>query len=79
MEHGIGNLTTLMGGGGGGGGFNPDFWENKILKYELSRMARTSTNNLGVVLNPWVQNCPCEALEQKWGLKNQNIKQGDRA
>ena len=40
------------GGGGGGGAFNPDFWENTILKYELAMMARTCTNNLRVVLSP---------------------------
>ena len=32
-------------------------------------MARTCTNNLRVVLSPYVQHCPCEALEQKWGPK----------
>ena len=42
----------LGGGGGGGGGFNPDFCEKTFLRYELARMARTSTNNLGVVLSP---------------------------
>ena len=40
------------GGGGGGGGFNPDFWENTILRYGLAMMARTCTNNLRVVLSP---------------------------
>ena len=30
--------------GGGGGLFNPDFWENTILRYELAK-------NLRVVLN----------------------------
>ena len=31
-------------------GFNPDFWENTILRYEV---ARTCTNNLRVVLSPY--------------------------
>ena len=56
-------------GGGGGGGFSPDFCENTILRYELAMMARTCTNNLRVVLSPYVQHCPCEALEQKWAPK----------
>ena len=32
-------------------------------------MARTCTNNLRVVFSPYVQHCPCEASEQKWGQK----------
>ena len=63
----------------GGGGFSPDFCKNTILRYELAMMARTCTNNLRVVLSPYVQHCPCEASEQKMGPKNQYIKQGDRA
>ena len=62
-----------------GGGFSPDFCKNTILRYELAMMARTCTNNLRVVLSPYVQHCPCEASEQKWGQKKQYIKQGDRA
>ena len=62
-----------------GGGFSPDFCKNTILRYELAMMARTCTNNLRVVLSPYVQHCPCEASEQKMGPKNQYIKQGDRA
>ena len=67
-------LNTLR-----GGGFSPDFCKNTILRYELAMMARTCTNNLRVVLSPYVQHCPCEASEQKMGPKNQYIKQGDRA
>ena len=68
-----------MGLRGGGGGFSPDFCKNTILRYELAMMARTCTNNLRVVLSPYVQHCPCEASEQKMGPKNQYIKQEDRA
>ena len=32
-------------------------------------MARTCTNNLRVVFSRYVQHCPCEASEQKWGQK----------
>ena len=32
-------------------------------------MARICTNNLRVVLSPYVQHCQCEALEQKWDPK----------
>ena len=52
-----------------GGGFSPDFCWNTILRYELAMMARTCTNNLRVVFSPYVQHCPCEASEQKWGQK----------
>ena len=55
--------------GGGGGGFSPDFCWNTILRYELAMMARTCTNKLRVVFSPYVQHCPCEASEQKWGQK----------
>ena len=57
------------GGGGGGGGFSPDFCKNTILRYELAMMARTCTNNLRVVISPYVHHCPCEASEQKLGQK----------
>ena len=50
-------------------GFSPDFCKNTILRHELAMMARTCTNNLRVVLSPYVQQCPCEASEQKWGQK----------
>ena len=46
------NEDKFKGGGGGGGGFSPDFCENTILRYELTMMARTCTNNLRVVLSP---------------------------
>ena len=42
-------------------------------------MARTCTNNLRVVLSPYVQQCLCEATEQKWDQKTNILKQGDRA
>ena len=79
IVHPSGLRKHLRGGGGGGGGFSPDFCKNTILRYELAMMARTCTNNLRVVLSPYVQHCPCEASEQKMGPKNQYIKQGDRA
>ena len=37
-------------------------------------MARTCSNNLRVVLSPYVQQCPCEASEQKWGQKTNIYK-----
>ena len=40
-----------------------------ILKYALGLMAWIHTYNLGVVLGPYAQHCPCEALVQKWGPK----------
>ena len=43
--------------------------ENTFLGYELAMIARTCTNNLRVVLIPYVQHCPCEAMEQKCGPK----------
>ena len=49
--------------------FSPDFCKNTILRYELAMMARTCTNNLRVVFSPYVQHCPREASEQKWGQK----------
>ena len=56
----------------GGGGFSPGFCKNTILRYELAMnamMARTCTNNLRVVLSHYVQQCLCEASEQKCGQK----------
>ena len=39
------------------------------MRYELAMVARTCTNNFRVVVSPYVQHCPFEALEQKWGPK----------
>ena len=39
------------------------------MRYELAMMARTCTNNLRVVLSPYGQHCPCEALKKKWPPK----------
>ena len=57
-----------LGRGGSGPKIPKDwFWA------ELGAMARTSTNNLRVVLGPYAHCCPCEALEQN-GPKDENLK-----
>ena len=35
--------------------------------------ARTRPNILRVVLSPYVQHCPCDALEQKLGQKPKSV------
>ena len=48
-----------------------------ILRYNDLRMITwIYTHNLGVVLGPYAQHCPCESLVQKWGPKpNPKLKE----
>ena len=45
--------------GGGGGGMVTDFSGTSILSNEFVVIGRASTDNLGVLLGPRAQCCPC--------------------
>ena len=59
----------------GEGGFRPFNFENTILSYGLGVM----THNLRVALGTCAPYCPCEASEQKYWSKIENLKICDRA
>ena len=58
-------MTLLK--GGGGSRFRPITLEKRISSQELEGKARTRPDILRVVLGPYVQYCPCEALGEKVG------------
>ena len=66
VNHSENKIKTVKGVGDGSG---LSRWKNY---FELGSgvEARTRPDILRVVLGPYVQYCPCEASEQKWG-KNQ--------
>ena len=50
-----------------------------ILRYASGVMALIHTYNLVVVLGPYAQHCPCEALLQIWCPKTKSKTKGDTA